>query len=171
MNTYFSNSLNRWDDLDLIDFETLNGKTLKSISVNLNKQILFTTTDDEQFLMYHNQDCCESVHIEDVVGDWNDLIGTPILKAEESSNSDDPPVESKYEPDSYTWTYYKLATIKGYVDIRWFGESNGYYSEDVSFYKVVNGHVDPTEIKDAVHYNGHSSVLNIIPPETQITLH
>ena len=68
--------------------------------------------------MFHIQECCED----------DDLVGSPILLAEEVTNQ-----EVKDVLESSTWTFYKLATIKGYVDIRWVGTSNGYYSESVDF--------------------------------------
>ena len=76
--------------------------------------------------------------VEDIVGDLDDLVGYPILLAEESSSGNDNNIcEYTGSSDSFTWTFYKIATRKGYVDIRWLGESNGYYSESVSFDKVL----------------------------------
>lgn len=118
-------------------FSDLLGKTLSAVKQS-GDELVFTTIDGDVYRMFHNQDCCESVEIESIVGDLQDLIGNPILLAEESSSGDRPAnvPKPKYEPDSETWTFYKLATIKGYVDIRWHGESNGYYSEGVDFYLV-----------------------------------
>lgn len=81
----------------------------------------------------HWQDCCESVTIEDIVGDLEDLVGEPILLAEEATSDENPDGVTKEYQDSFTWTFYKFATRKGYVDIRWYGESNGCYSESVDF--------------------------------------
>lgn len=120
---------------DMCNVDMLVGKTLVSAVQNGRETIDFETTDGERFQMYYEPDCCATCSIEDVVGDLQDLVGSPIAMAEEVTNSDDPYV-GDYRPDSYTWTYYKLATAKGYVTIRWFGESNGYYCETASFRRV-----------------------------------
>jgi hypothetical protein len=118
-----------------VKFEDLKGTTIVRIDGGVDDdEMVFATDDGRVFKMVHDQDCCESVAINDIIGDLSDLIGSPISLAEEISSYDAPPPDGYYE--SYTWTFYKLSTIKGSVTIRWFGESNGYYSEGVSFYEV-----------------------------------
>lgn len=124
-----------WNNND-VNINVLLGKTIVKIDRG-TEELGFTTSDGEIYRMYHEQDCCEGVSIDDINGDLNDLLNSPILMAEEVISNENP---SDYKPDmyqdSFTWTFYKLATIKGYVTIRWYGESNGYYSESVSFVKV-----------------------------------
>lgn len=110
------------------------GKTLTKCQIVAGDDVArFYTDDGSVYELYHDQDCCESVSIEDVCGDPNDLVGSPLTMAEESTNDD--PAKSQYD-ESWTWTFYRLATVKGYVTIRWYGSSNGYYSESVNFRKV-----------------------------------
>lgn len=137
----------------------LKGKTLRKIKVNATReQIDFFTEDDDHYRMLHHEECCEEVYVEDIIGDLDDLIGAPILEAREaSSNGDDaenfwremyddeefvlqkmagfPELPTK-DGESETWTFYIISTIKGSVTIRWYGASNGYYSESVDFEKV-----------------------------------
>lgn len=118
-------------------FAELVGKTILDIQ-GLEKgsdEVVFVCSDGSKYKMYHLQDCCETVEVEDVYGDPKDLIGHNILIAEENSNCEGPKL-NEYD-DHYTWTFYKLATIKGYVDIRWYGTSNGYYSEEVTFERIA----------------------------------
>lgn len=119
------------------EVKDLLGRTLSNVAVG-EEEIIFTCDDGKQFKMYHSQDCCESVTVEDVVGEIEDLIGSPLLMAEEVMHTNENPEGApvKEYQDSYTWTFYKFATIKGYVTIRWYGESNGYYSESVDFVAV-----------------------------------
>jgi hypothetical protein len=114
-------------------FSDLQGRTLTAADVR-NDEIVFVGDDGRVWRLFHVQDCCESVTVDDVTGDTADLLGTPIMLAEErtSNNPDDGPMKS-WSGDSCTWTFYELRTVKGSLTIRWFGESNGYYSEAVEF--------------------------------------
>lgn len=122
-----------WSERNRTDISVLEGLTLFEVGVDkVNDEIHFFTVDGRHFIMYHEQDCCESVGIEDIYGEWKDLIGTPILTAEERSNF------GESEWGSETWTFYTLRTVNGTVDLRWYGESNGYYSERVDFMEVTD---------------------------------
>lgn len=118
------------------------GKTLKSVVQTGNDRITFEAETGERYIMEHHQDCCESVYITDVTGDLQDLVGAPLVEAEESrgdAGSHGWPGKgdgNDYEPESCTWTFYRFGTRKGSVVVRWFGSSNGYYGESASIYKA-----------------------------------
>lgn len=134
-------------------FEELVGKTISRITgaEKDSEEISFDTTDGYRYTLYHENDCCESVEVNDVEGDIEDLIDRPIVLAEESTRDKDEDIKNGMEnldsDESYTWTFYRIATAKGFVVIRWFGQSNGYYSESVSFRREKNPDwVDPVAI-------------------------
>lgn len=119
-----------------VDVSVLMHRTITNLQQNGDDELLFTMDNGDRYIMYHSQDCCECVRIEDIDGDLNDLVGSPILQAEEVTGETQDSWEEDERQDSYTWTFYKFATIKGFVTLRWLGESNGYYSERVDFGKV-----------------------------------
>ena len=125
--------------MKLTKFEELKGQTLKNIENKNNEELIFTLENGDKYKLYHSQDCCESVAIEDIVGDLQDLIGSPILTASEDTSVNENP-EGLEPPegyqDSFTWTFYNIGTKNGQVTIRWYGSSNGYYSESVYFGKA-----------------------------------
>lgn len=104
------------------------------------ESITFYLDNSKSIRMYHSQDCCESVYIEDINGDLDSLLFKPILQADEkiSTNED--------SDESFTWTFYTLANISSVVDIRWYGSSNGYYSERVDL------DIDDYDIKSLPNY-------------------
>lgn len=126
-------------------FEDLKGKTL-SMTHGLevgSEEIIFETYEGYRCRLYHERSCCESVKIAEVIGDPRDLEDVPLLEVyvassgEESFEASGGVVQPGWEPDEYnesfTWTFYRLRTMKGVVTVRWLGESNGYYSERVDF--------------------------------------
>lgn len=111
------------------------GRTLKEIKGGeRDNKLIFIFQDGSEYLMHHVSDCCEGLDLEDICGNLENLCGSPILQAEETSLNDNPKYFVEY--GSHTWTFYKFATIKGYVTLRWYGESIGYSSESVDIEKI-----------------------------------
>jgi hypothetical protein len=96
-----------------------------------NNTMTFERDDGKIFKFHHLQDCCEDVHIEDICGELTDLVGSPLTTAEETGTE-----KGSQSYDSVTWTFYRFATEKGWVTVRWCGSSNGYYSESVDFAQI-----------------------------------
>jgi hypothetical protein len=111
--------------------ERIIGKTPTSIEVvqdrDYDDSIKMTFSDGTSCKWYHRQDCCEDVHIDDINGDFNDLIGSPIMVAECRTS------EGDVGWDHETWTFYTFRGIGGSVDVKWHGSSTGDYSEEVDF--------------------------------------
>lgn len=120
------------------EFKELLGHTLAAVRGKKGEdEIVFELADGRKFSLAHVQDCCKHVYVEDICGELSDLVGSPIIQAEENSNSDEIPGVEVAGDDSFTWTFYRIATAKGQVVIRFYGSSNGYYSESVDFAQLT----------------------------------
>lgn len=123
-----------------VEIKDLLNKVLESVEITnvdqdcpgQNDCVVFTTVNDEIYVMMHMQDCCETVYLESVDNNVDILIGSQILVAEERSNSNE---DSR---GSETWTFYLIGTNEGWCNFRWYGSSNGYYSESVELYKITD---------------------------------
>ena len=98
-----------------------------------SEEITFVADDGRSWFMGHVQDCCEVVEVNELIGEISDLLASPILRAEMVQSEQDGEPRPSDWAESWTWTFYKLATIRGEVVLRWLGQSNGYYSEAVNF--------------------------------------
>lgn len=163
LNYYNDDSGYAWEEN--ISANAMLGATITKIEMN-DLEVHFYCGDDTVYRMWHEGDCCEVVELVDICGEWDDLIGNPLLLADEASNEykDAPNMMAMLGPDavkkvfveklktgidresdgydSQTWTFYRFGTIKGSVTLRWFGTSNGYYSERVSLAKFVKVNED-----------------------------
>lgn len=109
------------------DFSFLRGALVLAVEgMEEGSEKVRIVTDKGSISFFHYQDCCESVSVEDVTGDVEDLIGSRIAEFREDTN---------HEASGYgetLWTFYNIITDIGDFQIRWCGTSNGYYSVGVS---------------------------------------
>lgn len=124
-------------------FSELQGRTISKIEgAEVGSDVIdFHCTDGTGWRLYHQQDCCESVCVEEIIGDLEDLKDLMVLRAEEVVSGGgkepgwpEPAVTGMNE--SETWTFYRIYTLAGCVVFRWLGTSNGYYSESVTFEQI-----------------------------------
>ncbi len=107
------------------------GMTFCEVSVNPEKtELTLVDANGKIWQFAHSQECCEDVQIEDICGNLSDLLNSRLISAYESCSESSP-------PEVGTWTFYNLATIRGSVTVRWYGLSNGHYSEKVSLYRLI----------------------------------
>lgn len=121
-----------------VEFSEIIGKKVIDIS-NVPDSMITLSLDNngmiETYHMYHDQDCCEHVYLDEIVGaNLNDLVDEEILDAYVSTSSD---IDTSMY-DLAMWTFYTIRTMNNTLTLRWLGSSNGYYSVGVSTYKVVN---------------------------------
>lgn len=116
-----------------IDIEQLKGMTITAVVYKEDDESLLIHLNTHVLEMIHYQDCCETVYLADVVGSFEDLIGYPLLEVSETI------VDTSSEDISSTASYYNFKTLKSSVQLRWVGESNGYYSETVGCYLYSTG--------------------------------
>lgn len=116
-----------------INIEQLVGMTITAVVYKEINESLLIHLNTHVLEMIHHQDCCETVYLADIVGSFEDLIGYPLLEVSESVVS----IPTGYE--SSTASYYNFKTAKASVQLRWVGESNGYYSETVDCYLYPTG--------------------------------
>lgn len=121
------------------DISALNGRHIVDVTglEHGSDEVIFVCADGSKWRMTHFQSCCETVEVEDVIGDVADLQNVTVIEARCETSEADPEDRVPDKDDryrySFTWTFYIIQTNKGAVTIRWLGESNGYYSEEVDF--------------------------------------
>lgn len=103
----------------------LQGEIVSKVCKVGEDEFYIQTKSGKVLKVYHEQDCCEAVYIEDE--DIDDVVGGYIHFV--GFVEGDEPQREMW--DSYTWSFFKMDTSKGSVWLRWLGESNGYYSESV----------------------------------------
>ena len=95
-------------------------------------EVIFKTASGRTFKMYHEQDCCESVNVTRHSTPYTYGEGLAVKEATEKIEQNIPASESA----TRTTFCINGGSYSGFF-IEWVGESNGYYSESVSFVEII----------------------------------
>lgn len=125
-------------EFEKISLNELIGKTFYEIKKR-GDNISFTDMEGTvyKFNSYHSG--FSETFLEDIEGELSDLANSKIIIAEmvkktENYNSDLKRASPYY--DYSQWVFYKFATLKGYVTIKWRCEASANYSSEVIIEKI-----------------------------------
>ena len=114
-------------------YTEFSGKTIQEIRgcKKHSDEVTIKFTDGSCLKFYHRQDCCETVLLEDfdITPEW--LIDSKIISVEERISRSGEEISHYEWTYSYTWSFYVIKTSSSTMVLRWYGESNGWYSETV----------------------------------------
>jgi hypothetical protein len=99
------------------------GKIIESASLSIDKTILTFYFSDNSSIQFDSRPSNPDVYIDDICGDFDCLLGVPLLVAESSSKSGD--------VAECEWVFYIFSTIKGTINIRWFDTTSDYYCAEI----------------------------------------
>ncbi|MEK2647414.1 DUF7448 domain-containing protein [Bdellovibrio sp. BCCA] len=121
-----------------VDLSFLLGKTIISHKlVDQKSNLLLVGDDGMHYWLGGFSSDGGHVHLEDINGNLDDLLNSPILRAEEKTVlvPEDQKTHPGYTEDYYF--YYEISTIKGSVHMRFYGEEGAYYSASAWFYYCI----------------------------------
>lgn len=118
------------ESIELNSIDLSGAKVLAIEGCEVGSEAICIRTDRGDLLFAHEQICCESVSVEDVDGDPSLMVGWELESCYVSSS----PMDENDSHGSMTWTFYRVVGELETLTIRWLGESNGCYSEEVDVY-------------------------------------
>ena len=116
-----------------MEIKELLNRTIKSIYVG--DETYINCTDGSEWRFYHEQDCCESVALDEKVS-LNPITPCTILDVSYACETGE-----ESWGDTWTRSTYSLVTSEGPMILVFHGQSNGYYSEDVCLQRKTKGGV------------------------------
>lgn len=119
-----------------VEIEDLQGKTIREIKISDDKTEMAIVCDDASYKLSHYQDCCEKVYLEDVCGEFDDLIGETVIDSFKNTGEmvDD---SALFWSGVMNYTFYTISSAKGCITLRWCSSSNGYYSHAIDIEKEI----------------------------------
>ena len=67
-----------------MNFNVLEGKILVGIDVIDQKYVIFSTSDNEEYILFHDKTCCEKKYKVSILYDYHRLLNQKIVLAEET---------------------------------------------------------------------------------------